>query len=84
MFAEWTWDGRRLLVENDRYGLWPLYWFSDRGKVCVAASLRALVRACSLDALDFDALGVFFRLGHFVGDDTPFLGVRGKRLANPS
>jgi hypothetical protein len=27
IFAEWHWDGERLIVRNDRYGLYPLYYF---------------------------------------------------------
>ena len=25
-FAQWTWDGRRLEVSNDRYGFNPIYY----------------------------------------------------------
>lgn len=27
VFVHWTWDGARLTVRNDRYGLYPLFYY---------------------------------------------------------
>ena len=26
VFAHWHWDGARLAIHNDRYGLFPVFW----------------------------------------------------------
>lgn len=77
IFARWYWDGTRLVVDNDRYGIYPLFWFrrSDNG-VCVSTSLPKLIELGAPTNLDVEALAVFFRLGSFVGNDTPFTAIR--------
>lgn len=52
----------------DRYGFRPLYRSGDD----ISPSLFALPRS----DLDWDALAVFIRLGYFVGNTTPFKGIR--------
>lgn len=38
IFAEWLWDGTELVVKNDRYGLYPLYYFvSNTGFGCFSS-----------------------------------------------
>lgn len=77
VFAEWHWDGKRLVVENDRYGFYPLFWAAlPAGGICVAPSLLTLIDQGAPTELDIEALSVFFRLGFFVGDDTPFAAIR--------
>lgn len=77
IFARWHWDGRRLKVTNDRYGFYPLFWFSSPGGgVCVAPSISTLIEQGAPTNLDVEALAVFFRLGYFVGDDTPFSEIK--------
>ncbi len=75
-FAEWSWDGQRLEASNDRYGMRPLFWIADKQRVAISESLETLVAECRLREIDFDALAVFLRLGHFIGDDTAFSGVK--------
>lgn len=77
IFADWHWDGTRLVVNNDRYGMYPLFWFRPSGGgVCVSPSLLTLIEQGAPAELDIEALAVFFRLGFFVGDDTPFSAIR--------
>lgn len=77
IFAEWHWDGRRLVVRNDRYGLQPLFHAClPDGGIAVSPSLIRLIQLGASTALDFEALSIFFRLGHFVGEDTPFKSIR--------
>lgn len=76
-YAGWHWDGVRLVVTNDRYGFFPLFWFrTAEGGVCLSPSLVTAVEQGAPIDLDIEALSVFFRLGFFVGDDTPFAGIK--------
>lgn len=77
IFARWCWDGTRLIANNDRYGFYPLFWCElPNGGVCISSSLVTLVEHGASTELNFEALSVFFRLGTFVGDDTPFTAVK--------
>jgi asparagine synthase (glutamine-hydrolysing) len=76
IFAGWEWDGNRLTVFNDRYGFYPLYYFAGPAECAVSPSLSTLLSLGTDAELDYDALAVFLHLGHFLGDDTPFLAIR--------
>lgn len=76
VFLEWSWDGQRLVVTNDRYGLYPLFYCAKSHSICVSPSLELVVSGNSDRQLDYPALAIFFRMGHFVGSDTPFEDVR--------
>ncbi|MGH8232858.1 MAG: hypothetical protein ACREPU_01490 [Rhodanobacteraceae bacterium] len=77
IFAGWNWDGCRLVVNNDRYGFHPVFWSRlPGGGVGVSPSLVALIGQGAPTDLDVEALAVFFRLGFFVGDDTPFSAIK--------
>jgi asparagine synthase (glutamine-hydrolysing) len=65
-----------LTVENDRYGMQPLYYFVRRGEICVAPRIATLMERGAPRDLDEEALAVFMHLGYFVGEDTPFLAIR--------
>jgi len=77
VFAGWRWDGTRLTISNDRYGFSPLFWsrMPDDG-VCVSPSLVTLIEQGTSTDLDVEALSVFFKLGFFIGDDTPFAAIK--------
>lgn len=77
VFAYWHWDGARLVAGNDRYGFFPLFWSRISGKgVCISPSITELIKQGAPTKLDVEALSVFFRLGYFVGEDTPFSEIR--------
>ncbi|MET9296213.1 asparagine synthase-related protein [Streptomyces sp. NPDC003077] len=76
VFAAWEWDGERLLVRNDRHGMYPLYYRADASSVALSPDPLALLPVGEPAALDHDALAVFLRLGFFLGEDTPFAAVR--------
>lgn len=77
VFAGWHWDGTQLVVENDRYGFYPLFWFRlADGGVCVSPSLDRLIEHGAPTGFDLEALAVFFRLGYFLGNDTPFSAIK--------
>ncbi|HKZ10782.1 MAG TPA: hypothetical protein VJL61_08750 [Rhodanobacteraceae bacterium] len=77
IFARWHWDGARLVVDNDRYGFFPMFWSrTPSGGVCISPSLVTLIKQGASTELDVEALAVFFRLGFFLGDDTPFAAIK--------
>jgi asparagine synthase (glutamine-hydrolysing) len=76
IFAEWSWDGRRLTVRTDRYGASPLFYSHDGPHLSISPSLVKLVDSGAPTAFDEAALAVFLRLGFFLGDDTPFQSIR--------
>jgi asparagine synthetase B (glutamine-hydrolysing) len=80
IYAAWHWDGQRLLVRNDRYGAFPLF-YAVRGtasdiQVALSPSIPKLLWEGAPTALDENALAVFLRLGFFLGEDTPFQAIR--------
>ncbi len=75
-WVEWRWDGHRLFVRNDRYGLVPTYYVLRNGGFAISTSIERLIGDGAPTELDEDALAVFLRLGTFVGDDTPFRAIR--------
>lgn len=77
IFARWHWNGTRLVVHNDRYGIHPLFWFRPPGGgIAISTSLIRLLELGASTALNTEALAVFFRLGFFAGDDTPFSAIQ--------
>ncbi|MBK5930585.1 asparagine synthase C-terminal domain-containing protein [Halochromatium salexigens] len=76
LFVEWHWDGRRLVVRNDFYGFSPLFYASYGNAIRISPNLEQALSADVPKDLDYAALSVILRMGHPVGDDTPFLYVR--------
>jgi asparagine synthetase B (glutamine-hydrolysing) len=76
VFAGWSFDGRRLVVETDRYGMYPLFVYADDDEIIVAPSIPALLRAGAPRDLDMDALCVFLNAGFFLDRETPFRSIR--------
>lgn len=76
IFVEWQWDGSRLDVQNDRYGIYPLYYSCHNGEIRISPSIHHVLAGSFPKTLDTAALSVFYRLGFFIGEDTPFERVR--------
>jgi asparagine synthase (glutamine-hydrolysing) len=76
IFAEWLWDGTELVVKNDRYGLYLLYYFVTNNGITISSSIPQLVNLVAPIDLDETALTVFLRLSFFLGEDTPFRAIR--------
>lgn len=76
IYAEWKWDGKCLAVRNDRYGMFPVFYYARDGEFALSSSIDQLLDAGADPELDDTALSVFFRLGFFIGDDTPFRHIR--------
>jgi hypothetical protein len=75
-FVSWKWDGRRLVVESDPFGLVPAFVYRTDRDVAVSTSISKLVDEGATPHIDEAAMAVFLRLGFFVGDDTPFVEIR--------
>jgi hypothetical protein len=76
IFASWDWDGELLTVRNDRYGIYPLFYACHGGEIRLSPSMQHVLDGRFPKTLDHAALAVFFRLGFFLGEDTPFEHVR--------
>lgn len=76
IFARWEWDGERLIARNDRFGMYPIFYFQHPGEICISPSLFTLIERGSPTGLDYRGLSVFLRMGNFIGEDTPFAGIR--------
>ena len=72
VFAFWSWSGNRLIVRNDRYGFYPLFYFVRRDEIAVSTSILKLLALGADSEFDVAALAVFLRTGSFVGERTPF------------
>ena len=73
-YSEWLWDGTRLHARHCSLGMHPLFWRERANGIALATSPLDLLEDGT--QLDYPALAVFLRLGFFVGEDTPFAGVR--------
>ena len=76
IFAEWNWDGHELVVRNDRHGMQPLFYYTGSAEIGVAPMLWTLLEQGAPRELDEEALAVFFRVGFFLREDTPFRSIK--------
>lgn len=76
VFAEWCWDGRGLVIRNDRLGFFPIYVYRKGNAIGVSPSISKLIALGADSALDYPAIAVALRLGQFIGDDSPFHYIR--------
>ncbi len=76
VWADWKWDGDRFELLNDRYGIYPLFYYAKNGDFGVSSSIIDLLENGASTQLDDAAIAVFLRLGFFIGDDTPFSSIR--------
>lgn len=76
VWAEWHWDGQQLVVRNDRYGYFPLFYAVSGTEVLVSQSPLQLIAEGASAEPDEQALGVFVLLGFFLTDETAFREIR--------
>jgi asparagine synthase (glutamine-hydrolysing) len=84
MVARWRFDGETLVVEGEPYGYHPLFVYETANRIIVGTSPIALVAAGADPAIDREAIGLYLRIGFYLGERTPFrhirLAPRGKTL----
>jgi asparagine synthetase B (glutamine-hydrolysing) len=76
VFAEWQWDGTRVVIRNCRLGFSPLFYYATDKEFGVAPTVDRLLECGAPSELDDTALAVFLRLGFHVGEDTVFRAIR--------
>lgn len=79
LFSGAVWDAakRRLLLVNDRFGMKPLFYAREGGRLVFASEVKALLRCSAVSrALDPQGLVSFFHYGQPLGEHTFFAGVR--------
>ena len=72
VFAEWSWNGETLTVQNDRYGFFPLFYYAKGSEIGVSPSISTLIAEGADAELNDESVALFLRLGQFIGNDTPF------------
>ena len=78
VFALAIWDAqaRRLLVANDRFGLWPVYFAEHQGRLLFAPEVKGILADSGIPrAVNDTAVADFFHFGHLLGDETFFDGI---------
>ena len=72
VFAEWSWNGETLTVQNDRYGFFPLFYYAKGSEIGVSPSISTLIAEGADAELNDESVALFLRLSQFIGNDTPF------------
>ncbi|TQE99628.1 MAG: hypothetical protein FKY71_07575 [Spiribacter salinus] len=75
-YFRWAYDGGDILVENDPYGLYPVFYSTFGDSLRLATRIGLLLDSGVPRDLDHDALAAFLRLRFQVGDRTPFSHIR--------
>ncbi|MBD0329901.1 MAG: asparagine synthase (glutamine-hydrolyzing) [Thermoleophilia bacterium] len=78
MFAFAIWDARRreLFLARDRFGIKPLYYAVDRGRLVFGSEIKSLLAAGHPRRVSPEALNEYFAFQNLLSDRTLFDGVR--------
>lgn len=76
VYAHWSWDGETLEAGVDPLGFYSLFLYQKGGEVALSPSILQLIAEGADPELDERALAVFYRLGMFINDDTPFRHIK--------
>ena len=77
IIAIWDKSRSKLLVTNDRFGLYPIYYAHINGKLTFAPEIKGVL--CDNDFprhLDWTALAQYMRFQHLLGDRTFFEDIK--------
>ena len=72
----WHWDGSTLRAEVDPLGYFSLFVYQKGPEIALSSSILQLLAAGADPEPDPVALAVFHRIGHFLGEDTPFRHIK--------
>lgn len=72
----WHWDGDTLRAEVDPLGYFSLFVYQKGSEIAVSPSILQLLALGADPAPDPVARAVFHRIGHFLGEETPFRHIR--------
>jgi asparagine synthase (glutamine-hydrolysing) len=76
VFVRWRVQADEFTLSTDRYGTYPCYYSLGPNTLRVSPSIPRLLADGAPVTLDDEALAVFFRLGFFLDDRTPFRAIR--------
>ncbi len=76
IFAQWEWKDGELSACVDLLGFYNLFYYATNEEVIVSPSPIQLIAEGAPSELDEQALGVFFRIGFFIEEDTPFKKIK--------
>ncbi len=76
LFAQWSWDGRRLTAEVDPLGYFSLFVYARNRQIGLSPSILQLLAQGVDPEPDLAALAVYHRIGFFLEQDTPFTWIR--------
>lgn len=76
LYGSWSWDGSTLQAEVDALGFFSLFVYRKGGGIAVSPSILQLLALGADPEPDPVALAVFHRIGHFLGEDTPFRHIK--------
>lgn len=74
-FAYYDQETGSLLLARDRFGVKPLYYYSDETQLIFASELKPLLELAGPQALDQDQLYSYFRLNYCAGEKSIFKNV---------
>lgn len=62
----------KLFIINDRYGMRPLYYYSDKEKIVFGSEIKAIIADTRISReINWDYWKDYFSYGHTLRDDTP-------------
>lgn len=76
LYGWWTWDGSTLQAEVDPLGYFSLFVYRKGDQIALSSSILQLLALGADPEPDPVALAVFHRIGHFLGEDTPFRHIK--------
>lgn len=76
LFASWSWDGKSIDVQCDRYGFYVLYYAANEREFWISPSIATLLREGAPADLDKSSLSLLVRFRNLIADRTPFRAIR--------
>ncbi|WP_144821940.1 hypothetical protein [Marinobacter piscensis] len=78
VFVEWLADGDSVTISTDRLGMLPYFIFYKPNRIVISDNIHEVLDSLPSHnfQLDYAALSVQLRLGHFLGDDTAFTDIK--------
>ncbi len=76
VFSQWKFENDTLTFINDQFGFFPTYYYQDEDTFAISNAPLALLKIAKIKELDEAALAVFFRMEMFIGDMSPFKGIK--------
>lgn len=74
-FAYYDEPKKTLFLARDRYGVKPLYYYSDDNKFAFASELKPLMELAGKQELNYNMVYTYFRLNYCAGNETMFKNV---------